>query len=269
MNLNESPDPRSSMWAFIAYYLRFQRRQHGLTAARLSEIMGCAQSTTSRLENLEQRLTQAYAERVDKALNTGGVFSVLVYYARRASDPDWFRTFVDQERDAFTIRIFAGQFVPGLLQIEAYARALLASGRNRDIESALSVRMARQSILRRPEPPELWVTLSENVLDWPVGGDKVLKEQLAYLLTLSKLPTVRMRIVPRRTGAYEGLDGSFMILTGDQGEVAFVEAPNAGRLVTDGSEVQEFKDRFERIGAHALDMDSSKNLIAKLMEDLA
>jgi transcriptional regulator with XRE-family HTH domain len=88
------------MWALLAYYLRFQRQQHGLTGAELSQILGCAPSTTSRMENLEQKLSQKYAEKLDKVWRTGGLFSTLIHYARTASDPNWFKTYIEQEAEA-------------------------------------------------------------------------------------------------------------------------------------------------------------------------
>jgi transcriptional regulator with XRE-family HTH domain len=256
------------MWALIAYYIRFIRQQRGMTAAEVSQIMGCAGATTSRIENLNQRLRQKHAERLDTAWNTGGLFSTLIYYARRASDPDWFKSFTEQEAVATKIRIFACQLIPGLLQTEVYARALAEAGSERDIDRLLRLRMSRQEILRRSVPPELWIILSENVLDWPVGGPAILAEQLARLIEVSDLPHVVLRVVPKAAGAYPGLDGPFMILSDKDGDTAFAQATNGGRLVADADEVRSFVDRFDRIGARALPVDSSRSLIKEVMEKL-
>jgi hypothetical protein len=128
--------------------------------------------------------------------------------------------------------------------------------------------MARQEILRRPVPPDVWITLAESVLDWPVGGRPVLIEQLARLMEISEHPNIVLRIVPKSAGAYDGLDGPFMVLSGKNGDTTYVDAPNGGRLVVDSSEVQSFIDRFDRIGAHALPVDSSRSLIKEVMEKL-
>ncbi|MGH2811881.1 MAG: Scr1 family TA system antitoxin-like transcriptional regulator, partial [Actinomycetota bacterium] len=165
MSRRPSPNPKGSMWNLIAYYLRFLRTERGETLRRMADTMGVAESTTSRIETGEQKLTDRQAEEIDKAWKTGGLLGLMVYYARRASDPDWFKTFTDQELAAVVIRIFVCQYVPGLLQTEAYARAMLESGQEADPQKALERRMARQVILTRLTPPQLWVTISENVLD--------------------------------------------------------------------------------------------------------
>ncbi|MFF0526496.1 Scr1 family TA system antitoxin-like transcriptional regulator [Actinomadura nitritigenes] len=86
------------------------------------------------------------------------------------------------------------------------------------------------------------------------------------MLTMSRMPNVILRVVPRSAGAHEGLDGPFKIITVREGEVGFVEAPNGGRLVMEASEVRGLKLRFDRIGAVALPVDSSRRLIEQLME---
>lgn len=111
--------------------------------------------------------------------------------------------------------------------------------------------------------------LAQTVLEWPVGGPEVFKAQLARLLEVSELPHVSIRIVPSTAGAYEGLDGPFMILTGKEDEVAFVEAPNAGRFVADDVEVKDFVTRFDRIGMLALPVGPSRELIKQIMEETA
>ncbi|GAA2442094.1 helix-turn-helix transcriptional regulator [Actinomadura vinacea] len=268
MSQKDAADPRSSMWGLIGFYLRFLRTSKGLNGPDVAKIAGCAPSTISRIETGEQRMSDKHAERIDKAWKTGGLFTLLIYYARRASDPAWFNSFTSQEREADRIRMFGGQHVPGLLQTPEYAEALLAAGRAKDKEAAHRRRMARQEVLTRANPPELWVILAQPVLEWPVGGHHVLKAQLARLVELSELPHVSIRIVPTTTGAYEGLDGPFMILTGKEDEVAFVEAPNAGRLVAEMEEVKDFVTRFDRIGMLALPIGASRELIKQIMEQM-
>ncbi|MFI0485325.1 helix-turn-helix domain-containing protein [Actinomadura sp. 9N215] len=255
------------MWNLIAYYLRFLRTERGETLRLMADTMGVAESTTSRIETGEQKLTERQAEEIDKAWKTGGLLGLMVYYARRASDPDWFRTYTDQEVAAAVIRMFANSTVPGLLQTEAYARALLMSGQEPDPQKSLERRMARQGILARTTPPRLWVTISENVLDWPVGGPEVMREQLARLVEVAELPNVWLRVVRRAAGAYPGLDGPFLIMSGPDGDAdVFVDAARAGRLVTDSEEVRWFMERFELIGSRAESVDSSIELLKQAME---
>ncbi|MFB4302266.1 DUF5753 domain-containing protein [Actinomadura sp. NTSP31] len=156
--------------------------------------------------------------------------------------------------------------MPALLQTPAYARALLTAGREKEIETAVKDRLKRQSILEREPPTELWVLLAETTLEVTVGGEQVMREQLARLVTMSTFPHVTLRVVPNSAGANPGLDGSFKIIKVKEGEVAFVEAPNGGRLVAEVAEVETFKLRFDRIGAVVLPVDSSRTLIKQYME---
>ncbi|REE95765.1 helix-turn-helix domain-containing protein [Thermomonospora umbrina] len=268
MNINESPDPRSSMGAWIAYSLRFHRMERGLTGSAVGKLLNCARSSVSRLENDEARLEERQAAILDEAWRTGGLFSIMLWYARQGHDPTWFKGFLEFEERALMIHSYDGQLVPALFQTPEYARALLECGRsNLDVEAGVAKRLARQKRLEGKDSPELWVMLSESVLDIPIGGREVMREQLAHLIELSKRPNVFLRVIPKIAGAHEGLDGPFKIITVKSGEVGFVEAPNGGRLVLEAAEVRELKLRFDRIGAIALPVDSSRRLIEQQMEN--
>ncbi|WUH98783.1 helix-turn-helix transcriptional regulator [Spirillospora sp. NBC_00431] len=266
MNINEPPDPRSSMWAWIAYSLRFHRMQRGLTGDAVGKLLNCARSSISRLENAEAQLTDKQAAVLDEAWNTGGLFAVMLWYARQGHDPTWFKSFTDFEARASLMKQYSGQLVPALLQTPDYARALLISGREPHIDKVINDRVTRQAIIEGDNPPELWVILAETALQVWVGGKEVMREQLARLLELSIRPNITLRVVPNSAGANQGLDGSFKMIRVKEGEVAFVEAPNGGRLVTEVTEVESFKMRFDRIGAVALPVESSRTLIKQLME---
>jgi hypothetical protein len=266
MNINESPDPRSSLWAFMAYLLRFHRMQRGASGGAVAELLNCARSSISRLENAEAKLTDAQAAQVDEAWRTGGLFGVLLYYARLGHDPNWLKSFNELVARASVIKIYSGQLVPGLLQTPEYARALFVAGREPDVEAAVKARMARQDPLKRKDPPEIWVLLAETALLCRVGGAKVMCEQLGRLLEFSELPNVILRVVPNSAGANLGLDGPFKIVTVKEGAVAYLDALNGGRLAPDMSEVAELGTRFDRIGAVAEPMDSSRRLIQEVME---
>ncbi|MBE1535613.1 helix-turn-helix domain-containing protein [Actinomadura algeriensis] len=268
MHINESPEPRSSMWAWIAYQLRIQRRQRGMSGHALAKLLNCARSSISRLENSEAKLTDAQAGTLDKEWNTGNLFKTMVRYAWLGHDANWFKTFTDSEGRASVLKIYSGQLVPALLQTPNYARALLVEGREPGIDALVEARMARQKILAKDGPADLWVLLAETALPCLVGGKAVMREQLARLVELSQLPNVTLRIVPNTAGANAGLDGPFKIIKVKEGQVGYVEAPTGGRLVADASEVDGLVDRFDRIGAVALPVDSSRSLIEQLRETM-
>jgi transcriptional regulator with XRE-family HTH domain len=265
MNINESPDPRSSMWAWIAYSLRFHRMQRGLTGDAVAKLLNCARSSISRLENGDAKLDEKQAAILDEAWTTGHLFATLVWYARLGHNPTWFKSFTDFEARAWLMKHYSGQLIPAPLQTPAYARALLTAGRETNVEDAVSARMDRQEILAQRNP-ELWILLAETALQVCVGGAAVMRQQLDSLLERSEHPDTTLRVVPNSAGANLGLDGSFKVISVKEGAVAFVEAPNGGRLVADVAEVESFKLRFDRIGAVALPVDSSRILIKQHME---
>lgn len=269
MNINESPNPRSSMWAWIAYSLRFHRMHRGLTGDAVGKLLNCARSSISRLENGEAKLDERQAAILDEAWNTGGLFGIMVWYARQGHDPTWFKSFTEFEARALGMKIYNGQLIPALFQTPAYARALLIGGhRERDIDGAVSARLARQDILTKPSPPNIWVLLAETALVCQVGGTAVMREQLAKLLEFSDLPDVYLRVVPNSAGANPGLDGSFKIIKVKEGQVGYVDAFHGGRLVADPAEVERFAVSFDQIGAVALPVDASRTLIERLMETM-
>lgn len=266
--MNEPPDPRTSMWAWMAYTLRWGRMERGLTGDTVAKSLNVARSTISRLETGEAKLSDRQAAQIDKEWRTGGFFGIALWFARLGYDPNWLKNLADFEKRATVIYNYDGQLIPALLQTPDYTRALLLAGRPKDLEGTLAKRVARQAVLQKPQPPELSVLLSESALDIPVGARAVMRAQLAHLLEMSERPDVVIRVVPREAGAHEGLDGPFKVFTVKEGDVAFVEAPNGGRLVPEADEARELRMRFDRIGHVALPVHSSRRLIRSLMEGM-
>jgi transcriptional regulator with XRE-family HTH domain len=256
------------MWAWLAHDLRFYRNQRGLSGDAVAKLINCARSSLSRLENGEAKLDEGQAATLDERWQTGGHFGTILWYARLGHDPNWIKQHEDIEAGASVIKVFEALVVPGLLQVPEYAYELIAAGGRPDVDEILERRLARQAILARENPPVLWVLLTENVLDWPMGGPEVMRKQLAYLLEVSERPNIGIRVIPRSAGAHFGVDGSFKIMTSPSGDVAYTESPGGGRLVSSALEVQSYVVRYDRIGQKALPEDLSRQLIARVMETM-
>ena len=129
--------------------------------------------------------------------------------------PHWFQSYLDLEAAATMIRTYEVQFVPGLLQTAGYARAVIRIGhsgaRAEEIERRVEVRMARQRVLHRENPPQLWAVIDEAVLRRPMGGHKVMREQVLHLLEATKMPNVRIQVVPFHAGGHAAAGGAFKI----------------------------------------------------------
>ncbi|WP_394429077.1 helix-turn-helix domain-containing protein [Streptomyces sp. SGAir0957] len=130
--------------------------------------------------------------------------------------PDWFSLYVSLEGAAEMIRAYEPHFVPGLLQTEAYARAVFDAGtvgrsKPDEIDRHVSLRLARQSLLTREDAPHLWVVMDETALRRPPGGPDVLRDQLDHLLEVARLPHVTLQIAEFASGPHPGTFGPFTL----------------------------------------------------------
>lgn len=260
-------DPNSSVWHWIAVELRLFRELFNLTGTEVAAILGLEKSSVSNMEAGRTKLRMKHAEKLDQRYKTRGHFQRLVQLAETAHDPDWFAQFTQYERRSTIIRPYSALVVPGLLQTPDYAHAVIEGAQMMDeVDQVLRERMRRQEILEREEPPELHALIKQSVLEDPVGGPDVMRAQLAHLLAMSHRKNIIIRVVPRSLGAHPGVDGSFTLLTMPHGEYAWSEAVGGGRLVSDPAKVRDYLKRYDRLGADAMSRDSTRSLIADVME---
>lgn len=261
-------DPKISMWHFLAYYLRFLREKEGLSLAEWGKIIGMARSSVSNIEAGRAKLQADYARRLDVKFETGGLIELLLWYARTAHDPNWFRQYSQYERQAIEIKVFHGQVVPLLLQTDDYTRAYGRLSMARDREAVLAGRLSRKhEVMGRGEDgPRIWALLDEAVLMRQVGGPGVMKGQLEYLLNLADRWNVILRIIPFSAGEHLGGDGFFQLIGLENRDIVYAGAQSGGRLIEMVDEVKVCADTFERIGAKAESQDASRKLIERYLE---
>ena len=206
----------------------------------------------------------------------------LVQIAREAKQKGWWHPFstvlngayVGLEAAARSIRTYEQQVVPGLLQSEEYAIAMIRAARlgdtSEEIEQRVHVRMARQSLLTQDDPIDLRVVLDEAVLSRPVGGDEVMRDQLLRLIEAARLPNVTIQILPFAAGPHAGMDGTFAILEFEEDEdadVVFAENATGGLFLEKAEELHKYDSVFETIRATALDPGESIEMIGMLVEE--
>ncbi len=130
--------------------------------------------------------------------------------------PKDFGNFVGLETAASSLREYEPQLIPGLLQTQDYARAVLLAGnrtpKTTDLEEKLAIRVQRQHLLDVDDPPEVRVVIDEGAMHREIGGPKVLREQLEHLMTVAERPSVTIQVLPYGSGAHPGLDGPFTII---------------------------------------------------------
>jgi transcriptional regulator with XRE-family HTH domain len=264
MSVRETIDPDSSLWAWLAFDLWFYRTQRQLSLAQVALIVKVTRGTVSNWEAGRLRPGDAYMKRLDQAWDTGGHFERLHMYACTGHDPDWFKQYVQYEVAADVLKVFHGKSVPLLAQTESYAQAILrAAGHFEEAEAEVKARKKRQEILTRQDAPYVWILMDQEVLESPVGGSGVMREQIKHLLTVADMPRMSVRVVPREVGWHPGHDGPFQVLKVRGREVAYAGAQIGGRLIEAGDEADTLSVRFDQIGARALSQNASIQLIEK------
>ncbi|MFJ5805289.1 helix-turn-helix transcriptional regulator [Streptomyces sp. NPDC093093] len=261
-------DPSASPLDYYGSELRRLREEAGLKQGQLGDIIFCAGSLVGQIETARKVPTRAFSDRVDAALVTGGVFSRLVGLVLRSQLPTWFQAYAEMEAKAAYISSFQAQLVYGLLQTEEYARALLGVDRPGQVDELLAARMERQQILKRDNPPALWVVLAEAVLHQEVGGRPVMRDQLAHLLTFLDHPWVKIQVLPFSIGQHTGMMGPFNLLRFDSDPDLFYEEGYAdGYMTANPSVIRERSVGYARLQAAALSPEGSTQLIARVMEE--
>ncbi|MFX0576334.1 helix-turn-helix domain-containing protein [Nocardia nepalensis] len=127
--------------------------------------------------------------------------------------PSWFGTYLGLEQAASKIRTYEAHLVPGLLQTPEYARAVMSLGyEDADMDRRVQVRIRRQEVLHRADPPTIWAIIDEAALHRPVGGSRVHREQMEHLIELAQLPNVTVQVLPYSAGEHAAAGSSFSIL---------------------------------------------------------
>jgi transcriptional regulator with XRE-family HTH domain len=181
--------------------------------------------------------------------------------------PGWFAPWPDLESQAVRLKAFELSVMPGLLQTEGYARALLTGriGFNGDVDEAVNGRLARQTILEREDPPELFAVIDEAVLHRPVGGPGVMAGQLHQMIELSS--RIILRVIPASTGVHDGLPGAFTVAEFPGGAAAaYLESGLRGMVIQDTADVTELTATWDRLAAETLPRSASLKLIEEVAQ---
>ena len=187
----------------------------------------------------------------------------------------WFQNYLDLEQAAELIRTYEIQFVPGLLQTDAYARAVITLGHGtataEEIDRRADLRMARKQMLQRDESPRLWAVLDEAVLRRPIGGKEVLREQIESLLAMCAQPSVRLQVIPFESGGHAAAGGAFSILRfpyPDMPDVVYLEHLTSGLYLDKREDVDQYAAAMGRLTIEAEPPARTPDLLRKALHDL-
>ncbi|MFE7973645.1 Scr1 family TA system antitoxin-like transcriptional regulator [Streptomyces shenzhenensis] len=261
-------DPSASPLDYYGYELRRAREAAGLTLAQLGSIVFCTGSLIGQIECAAKVPQREFSERVDAALGTDGLFSRLAGLVLRSQLPSWFQPYAEMEARAAYISSFQAQLVDGLLQTEAYARALLSTRDNGNVDGMVAARLERQRILDGEHPPVTWVVLSEATLYQEIGGREVMRAQLAHLLNLQKRTWLDIQVLPFSAGAHTGSMGTFYLLRFEKDPgIVYTEDFVQGHMTANPEALKEGSVRYDHLQAAAHSIDDSAALIARVMEE--
>lgn len=259
------------------------RNQRKLGVRAVGQALGVSASTISRIETGQRQPT---SEEVASILTFLGVVGVererLIDQARRQADSGFLESttsteqssnFLNFEQRATRITAFQLIGVPGLAQTTDYAHALLSAVRvgdsDEDIQPWVGLRMRRQAILTRKNPPQLRWILTEVGLRQPIGGTRVLAKQLRHLVDEAERPHVRINVVPAEVVDHPGWPGSFMIMEfSAEPTVVHVEDRTTGLFIDDPDKVAFYRLTMEKLTDLALDESASVRLLQAIVSDL-
>ncbi|KPM57114.1 transcriptional regulator [Frankia sp. CcI49] len=189
--------------------------------------------------------------------------------------PNWFQPYIGLEEAAQLIRTYELQFIPGLLQSEEYARAVITQGSAGDpqdvIERRVSVRMNRQKILYREHPLRLWVVIDEAALCRPIGGPKVMRRQLEHLITMCALPNLTLQVMPFTFGAHAAEGGAFTILRfpeSDLPDVVYLEQLTGAVYMDKREEVDIYANAMNRLTVDSPPPAATPDLLNRIVAQL-
>jgi len=214
-------NPETNPAAFLGDELRRARVTAGFGSQEaLAARLGFDRSVVAKAETGERPPTVDVLTAWCAACHLDDeLFGRLATLARRADGPvpTWFEDWLRAEGEAHTLRIWQPLIIPGLLQIPEYARALfLAAGADEvKADELVALRLERQAILDRAEPPDVIIVLDESALRKLVGSPAIMHEQLTHLADVAGRPQISVEVVPASTGANAGLSGGFQLASCD------------------------------------------------------
>ncbi|NJC84358.1 helix-turn-helix domain-containing protein [Planosporangium mesophilum] len=189
--------------------------------------------------------------------------------------PSWFQAYLGLEAAATLIRAYEVQFIPGLLQTKEYARAVVLLGHrgadSAEIERRVNLRMARQQLLGRQDPPRLWAVVDEAVLRRPIGGHEVMRAQLEALIDAAKLPNIRLQVIPFDAGGHAAAGGAFSILRfpeRDLPDVVYIEQLTSALYLDKRDDVDHYAAVMENLSIEAEPPDRTIEIVTRILDEL-
>ncbi|MFJ2342379.1 helix-turn-helix domain-containing protein [Streptomyces antimycoticus] len=291
MALKRSLVPQSVYRRQLASRLKELREASGLTLAEVAERIEVNQGSLSRIENGDRGTTPLLVKAlmdcygIDDPAVRADVLD-LVRADKEQRKPWWrkystvltptqYDGYLALEAGAVSLSSYQPMLVPGLLQTEDYARAVISRMRMdltpQQVEALVKVRIERQSSrLGGDQPAKLWAILDEAVVRRTVGSESVMRDQLNKLLTASEQPNVTVQLLPFSLGAHPGLYGPFVILTftDPTPDLVWLENPRNSVYLETADDVDHYNEVYDHLRACALGPSETRTRIAQISKEL-
>ncbi|MFJ1746181.1 helix-turn-helix domain-containing protein [Streptomyces sp. NPDC088116] len=262
------------------------RESAGVTREAAAQVLDVTPLTVRRMENSEVSLKLPYVRLLLQAYGVAQTeaeeFIELVKAANRPgwwhryrdALPSWFSAYISLEDEASLIRTYEPHYIPGLLQTEDYARAVLKVGAHRnaeELERRVALRIKRQQLLAKPDAPILWILMEEAVLLRPVGGAEVMRNQVDRLLEATELPNVTLQIMPFSVGPHLGAFGPFHLFRFDIPElpdVVYTENLTGAVYMEQRPDIAAYLEVLDNMSARAAPVDGTRAFLQGIRKEL-
>ena len=267
--------------------LQALREKSGMSHEQAAQAIDSSESTIRRMERAEGGLEPPTVKSLLMAygVSDAGEIDAFLALSHDASKPgwwhsyddvllSWFRAAAGLEESASLIRAYEPQVVPGLLQTEGYIRAITAASSpaatEDSTERAVALRLARQQLLGRPDPPEYRVVLDETVLRRTIGGHKVMRAQLEHLIQAAGQPQVTIQVIPFAAGWHPALYGMFNIFrfpAAQLPDIVYTEALTGAYYLDKPDESARYTEALDRLCAQAASPERTVTILGEIAKE--
>ncbi|MEV8637610.1 helix-turn-helix transcriptional regulator [Streptosporangium sp. NPDC051023] len=269
----------------LAAELRRLRQAAGLSQEEVAEKTNVNSVTLYRIESAKTKpQLRTLIALLDAYGVTGDERADLLALQKEAKQRGWLHSFDAELPDQYTALIsleaeaqqainYESLFIPGLLQTEDYARAVirgvLPTATDDEVETRVIARLQRQALLEGDTPLRLWAILDEAALSRTVGSDAIMRNQLTHLVQQAKRPHITLQVIPFSAGAHPGMPGSFIHLKfpEDDPDVIYIDSMAGDLFLEKEKDIERYNDICEHLRAIALSPAKTIALFGSLRED--
>ena len=266
--------------------LQHLRETAGLTLSQAAAALDVNAATVRRMEKAEVGFKLLYVRTLLQTYGVGADEShAFIELAKDANQPgwwhqyrdvlpEWFSLYVSLEGAATVIRAYEPHHVPGLLQTEDYARAVLRLGFAHvpdELERHVALRLERQSLLTRPNAPHVWVVMDETALRRPAGTADVMRSQVDRLIEATRIPNVTLQVMPFAAGLHSAAFGPFHLFRFQEPElpdIVYGENLTGAVYLDDPVDVAAHREALDRLGAQAVPADATAAFLGGIRKEI-